>query len=117
MASSGVPVEIEEDDELFEIDLEAVNSIISPRHFCEDTYGFFTATGGAALLANCLLPISDLSNAVPMADSADFEMFPFATPPEPTRLEKAFQLPLGFGLRQALINRSEMKLSSGWLIC
>ncbi|OMO82176.1 hypothetical protein CCACVL1_12044 [Corchorus capsularis] len=52
--------EEEEEEDLFEINLEAVNSI-PPPHYWE---GFYTATS-SALLANCLLPISDLSTAIP----------------------------------------------------
>lgn len=51
-----------EDDELFEINLEAVNCIPPPHYW--DSY--LTSTGNA-LLANCLLPISELSGAVPIA--------------------------------------------------
>ncbi|KAG2682946.1 hypothetical protein I3843_10G008600 [Carya illinoinensis] len=50
-----------EDEDLFEINLEAVDSIPPPHYW--DSY--FTATGNA-LLANCLLPISDVSGAVPI---------------------------------------------------
>ncbi|KAG2686586.1 hypothetical protein I3843_09G012600 [Carya illinoinensis] len=50
-----------EDEDLFEINLEAVNSIPPPHYW--DSY--FTATGNA-LLANCLLPISDVSGAIPI---------------------------------------------------
>ncbi|PON42455.1 hypothetical protein PanWU01x14_282130 [Parasponia andersonii] len=53
-------VEFDEDD-LFEIDLDAVNSI-PPPHYWESG----VTASGRALLANCLLPISDLSSAVPM---------------------------------------------------
>lgn len=113
MASGVVPpVEIEEDDDLFEIDLEAVNSIISPPNFSDDTCGFFTTAGGATLLANCLLPITDVSNAVPIGDSNEGEIFLFAMPSEPTHLEKALQLPLGLGLHRALIDCLEMKITS-----
>ncbi|GMJ13907.1 hypothetical protein HRI_005059900 [Hibiscus trionum] len=70
MASSAIKEEIpkmkyEEDEELFEIDIEAANSI-PPPHYWE---AFFTATS-SALLANCLLPISDLSTAIPMVSKA-----------------------------------------------
>ncbi|KAE8098540.1 hypothetical protein FH972_016593 [Carpinus fangiana] len=51
-----------EDDELFEIDLDAVNCIPPPHYW--DSY--LTSTGNA-LLANCLLPISEVSGAVPIA--------------------------------------------------
>ena len=51
-----------EDDELFEIDLDAVNCIPLPHY--SDSY--LTSTGNA-LLANCLLPISEVSGAVPIA--------------------------------------------------
>lgn len=56
---------IEDDEDLFEIDLEAVNSIPPPYYW--DSY--VTATGNA-LMANCLLPISDVSGAVPMVSEA-----------------------------------------------
>ncbi|XP_017976774.1 PREDICTED: uncharacterized protein LOC18598219 [Theobroma cacao] len=55
----------DEEEELFEINLEAVNSI-PPPHYWE---AFFTATR-SALLANCLLPISDLSSAIPTVSTA-----------------------------------------------
>ncbi|KAI9090729.1 hypothetical protein K1719_028582 [Acacia pycnantha] len=55
---------MEEDEDLFEIDLEAVNAI-PPPHYWES---YYTSTGNA-LLANCLLPISDISVAVPAGSS------------------------------------------------
>ncbi|OMO68309.1 hypothetical protein COLO4_29766 [Corchorus olitorius] len=58
--SSVAEMEEEEEEDLFEINLEAVNNI-PPPHYWE---AFYTATS-SALLANCLLPISDLSTAVP----------------------------------------------------
>ncbi|KGN59122.1 hypothetical protein Csa_001117 [Cucumis sativus] len=112
MASGIDPLEIEEDDDLFEIDLEAVNSIISPPNFSDDTCGFFTTAGDTTLLANCLLPITDVSSAVPVGDSNECEIFLFAMPSEPTHLEKALQLPLGFELHRALIDCLEMKITS-----
>ncbi|KAK7267972.1 hypothetical protein RIF29_20653 [Crotalaria pallida] len=54
---------MEEDEELFEIDLEAVNCIPPPHYYWES---HFTSTKNA-LLANCLVPISDISSAVPAA--------------------------------------------------
>ncbi|WCJ34325.1 hypothetical protein M5689_015640 [Euphorbia peplus] len=50
----------EEEDELFEIDFEAISSI-PPPHYWES---YFTATT-STLLANCLLPIADVSCAIP----------------------------------------------------
>ncbi|KAJ4829120.1 hypothetical protein Tsubulata_035896 [Turnera subulata] len=58
-------VGVEEEEELFEINLEAVNSI-PPPHYWES---YFTATR-SALLANCLLPIADVSCAVPASPTA-----------------------------------------------
>ncbi|KAJ8754746.1 hypothetical protein K2173_012135 [Erythroxylum novogranatense] len=59
------PLEIEEEEEeLFEIDLEAVNNL-PPPHYWES---YFTATR-STLFANCLLPIADVSSAVPIASS------------------------------------------------
>jgi hypothetical protein len=51
-----------EDDELFEINLEAVSCIPPPLYW--DSY--LTSTENA-LMANCLLPISEVSGAVPIA--------------------------------------------------
>lgn len=58
-------VNMEDEDDLFEIDLEAVSSIPPPHYWDSGV----TATR-SALLANCLLPISDLSCAVPMVSRA-----------------------------------------------
>ncbi|GKV38960.1 hypothetical protein SLE2022_079260 [Rubroshorea leprosula] len=58
----------EEEEELFEINLEAVNSIPPPPHYCET---HVTATG-SALFANCLLPIADVSSAIPMSKACNF---------------------------------------------
>ncbi|PSR98506.1 WAT1-related protein [Actinidia chinensis var. chinensis] len=66
----------EEEEELFEIDLEFVNSIPPPHYWdlnsmlgVDSKFSNFTVTSNA-LLANCLLPISDLSNAIPIASKA-----------------------------------------------
>ncbi|OIW12169.1 hypothetical protein TanjilG_28577 [Lupinus angustifolius] len=56
----------EEDEDLFEIDLEAVNCI-PPPHYWDRHY---ISTENNALLANCLMPISDISNAVPACNNA-----------------------------------------------
>lgn len=58
-------IDMEEDDDLFEIDLEAVNAMPPPQYW----ESYHTSTGNA-LLANCLLPISDISVAVPACSSA-----------------------------------------------
>lgn len=62
---------IEEDEEdLFEIDLEAVNCI--SQHY--NTYwesNYFTSSRDA-LLANCLLPISHISSAIPACNAMSF---------------------------------------------
>ncbi|KAL3536126.1 hypothetical protein ACH5RR_004587 [Cinchona calisaya] len=72
-----VEEEEEEEEELFEINLEVVNSIPPPQYYWESCY--FTATTATnncnnnnnnVLLANCLLPISDVSNAVPAVAEA-----------------------------------------------
>ncbi|OAY40873.1 hypothetical protein MANES_09G056350v8 [Manihot esculenta] len=54
----------DEEEELFEIDLDAVDRI-PPPHYWES---YFTATS-SALLANCLLPIADVSCAVPTSST------------------------------------------------
>ncbi|CAL0317045.1 unnamed protein product [Lupinus luteus] len=58
----------EEDEDLFEIDLEAVNCI-PPTHYWDSHY----ISTENALLANCLMPISDISNAVPACNAVCFE--------------------------------------------
>ncbi|KAK9676140.1 hypothetical protein RND81_11G057200 [Saponaria officinalis] len=57
-----VEFDMEDDEELFEIDLEVVDNIPPPCYYWD---GYFTTTTDA-LLANCLLPVTDLSNAVPI---------------------------------------------------
>ncbi|XP_018813649.1 uncharacterized protein LOC108985703 [Juglans regia] len=105
-----------EDEDLFEINLEAVNSIPPPYYW--DSY--FTATGNA-LLANCLLPISDVSGAVPILPNDVSCAFPtaskscesflagsdkFVTIAEPMPLGELLRLPflVAFG-----VPRSRMK--------
>ncbi|PIA27033.1 hypothetical protein AQUCO_08300011v1 [Aquilegia coerulea] len=51
----------EEDDELFEINLELVQHIPPPQ-YSEEGY---STTKTNVLLANCLLPIADVSRAIP----------------------------------------------------
>lgn len=77
-------LEDEEDDEeeLFEIDLAAVDSFPPPRYCWDDDDGRFTAATSSALLANCLLPIAQLSCAVPMAAKAGDVLLHEASPPE-----------------------------------
>ncbi|CAL5207397.1 unnamed protein product [Lathyrus oleraceus] len=59
----------EDDEDLFEINLDAVNSIIpQPHNYWENNY--FISTGGEVLLANCLLPISHISSAIPACNNA-----------------------------------------------
>ena len=70
-------IEDEEDEEdLFEIDLDVVNNF-PPPHYWES---YITATNNA-LLANCLLPISDLSRAVPMVSKPCDVSFTFPVTP------------------------------------
>nr|XP_009800796.1 PREDICTED: uncharacterized protein LOC104246635 [Nicotiana sylvestris] len=56
----------DEEEEFFEIDLEIVNNI-PPPHYWES---YFTAATSSTLLANCLLPISDVSCAIPAVAKA-----------------------------------------------
>ncbi|KAI5664775.1 hypothetical protein M9H77_24098 [Catharanthus roseus] len=60
--------EEEEEDELFEIDFEAVNKMATQPTYCWDweiSSSYVTSNTSTTLLANCLLPISDVSSAVP----------------------------------------------------
>lgn len=70
--NGGRKEEEEEEEDLFEINLEAVNSFPPPQNYWESyfaTTGTTTSSSSAcgALMANCLLPISDVSNAVPIS--------------------------------------------------
>ncbi|KAL3628219.1 hypothetical protein CASFOL_027265 [Castilleja foliolosa] len=62
----------EEECDLFEINLEIVDKIPSPHYWD----GYFTSTK-STLLANCLLPIADVSRAVPMVMRACDAMLPW----------------------------------------
>lgn len=59
-----IKVEEDEEEDLFEINLEIVNDIPPPQYEWESY--FTAATSNTVLLANCLLPIADVSCAVPM---------------------------------------------------
>ncbi|KAI4300459.1 hypothetical protein L6164_033836 [Bauhinia variegata] len=58
-------MDMEDDEDLFEIDLDAVNCIPPPRY----GHSYNTSTQ-SALLANCLLPISDILSSVPASHAA-----------------------------------------------
>lgn len=75
--------DIEDEDDLFEIDLDLIDSF--PQTLYNGNRSF-TATGNA-LLANCLLPATDISRAIPMVSKAlssertgNFVMVPQAVP-------------------------------------
>ncbi|GFQ06928.1 hypothetical protein PHJA_002836800 [Phtheirospermum japonicum] len=70
--SHAIKIEEEEDGDLFEINLEIVNKIPPPHYW--DSY--FTSTSNT-LLANCLLPIADVSSAVPMVMRACDALLPW----------------------------------------
>ncbi|CAH8387177.1 unnamed protein product [Eruca vesicaria subsp. sativa] len=56
-----------EEDDLFEINLEALSDTkSSPRYECQR----FPTRTGSVLLANCLLPAADISGAVPATSNA-----------------------------------------------
>lgn len=111
------PEGLTEDEELFEINLEAVNSIPPPHYW--DSY--FTATGNA-LLANCLLPISEISGAIPIVSedvsgavpagskSCDAPSFSGAVDlvviAQPMPLSELLRLPF---LASSRVHRSQMK--------
>ncbi|XP_004249451.1 uncharacterized protein [Solanum lycopersicum] len=63
--------EEEEDEEFFEIDLELVNNYFStPHNYNWESYFRATTTSSCTLLANCLLPIADVSCAIPITTKA-----------------------------------------------
>ncbi|CAA2995191.1 Hypothetical predicted protein [Olea europaea subsp. europaea] len=76
--------EEEEEGDLFEINLEVVNKIPPPQYYWDS---YFTTSD--TLLANCLLPISDVSRAIPMAVKAFDELKrSSATESMPRKLEE-----------------------------
>lgn len=67
-----MPKEEEEEEEFFEIDLELVNSnyFSSSQNYNWESYFTTATTSTCTLLANCLLPISDVSCAIPTTTKA-----------------------------------------------
>lgn len=71
--ASAAELEDEEDDDLFEINLEAVDETPPPDYFWDDISSCFAAAaaratiggGGTTRFANCLLPVEEVSIAVP----------------------------------------------------
>ncbi|KAK4745485.1 hypothetical protein SAY87_011797 [Trapa incisa] len=57
-------LQIEDEDDLFEIDLDAADSFPPPRYYWGS---HFTDNPGMARFANCLLPVADVTRAVPVA--------------------------------------------------
>lgn len=55
----------DEEDDLFEINLEAVDKTPLPNYFWDDTSCFAATGGGTTRFANCLLPVEEVSSAVP----------------------------------------------------
>ncbi|KAF8042898.1 hypothetical protein BT93_A1277 [Corymbia citriodora subsp. variegata] len=57
----------DEEDDLFEIDLDAVDKNPPPSYFWDDASCFAAAAagGGTTRFANCLLPVKEVSSAVP----------------------------------------------------
>ncbi|KAI6697854.1 hypothetical protein NL676_017973 [Syzygium grande] len=60
----------DEEDDLFEINLEAVDKTPPPNYFWDDTSCFAATTaaatsGGTTRFANCLLPAEEVSSAIP----------------------------------------------------
>lgn len=53
---------MEEEEDLFEIDLDAVPPI---TQYYWESCSYITSTRNIALLANCLMPISHISSAIP----------------------------------------------------
>lgn len=65
-------VDIQDDEELFDIDLGVVDNIPPPDYH----WDHFVLSTRSALLANCLLPVSDLSSAVPVVSGEFTHRFP-----------------------------------------
>lgn len=81
-------IDMEDEEDLFEIDLEAVNHMSAPHYW--DSY--FTSSTGSALLANCLLPVSDISSAVPIPWAGTTSIF-MITEPMSVGLGECLKLP------------------------
>ncbi|XP_055808651.1 uncharacterized protein LOC129877194 [Solanum dulcamara] len=63
--------EEEEEEEFFEIDLELVNNYFSASHnYNWESYFTASTSSTCTLLANCLLPIADVSCAIPTSTKA-----------------------------------------------
>ncbi|CAO2824053.1 unnamed protein product [Amaranthus hypochondriacus] len=65
-------VDIQDDEELFDIDLGVVDNIPPPDYQWDHS----VLSTRSALLANCLLPVSDLSSAVPVVSGELTHHFP-----------------------------------------
>ncbi|KAI4991983.1 uncharacterized protein LOC123397891 [Hordeum vulgare subsp. vulgare] len=66
--SHGEMIVTDDDDELFELDITLLRGVdnedVQDRHDCHSA-----GDGAHALMANCLLPVSSVSTAVPVTDS------------------------------------------------
>lgn len=95
----GYLTEIEDEEDLFEIDLDAADNMPPPTYYWGS---YFTSNTSTVLFANCLLPIADVSNAIPAAPSPLISNVSLQTKPgrreylsfpEPVPLGKLLQLP------------------------
>ncbi|KAK3445594.1 hypothetical protein EUGRSUZ_A01506 [Eucalyptus grandis] len=108
----------DEEDDLFEINLDAVDKTPPPNYFWDDAYCFAAAAvavaaagSGTTRFANCLLPVEEVSSAVPAKSSdevprsssrrwsfADTPRFLMAGAGQPLTLGKLLELPFSRAL-------------------
>ncbi|XP_062204548.1 uncharacterized protein LOC133906612 [Phragmites australis] len=71
----------DDEDELFELDIALLNSrdscVGDDHHTCRGRSAAVADGDGHALLANCLLPVSSVSNAVPVTASSIVSSYPY----------------------------------------
>ncbi|KAK4776120.1 hypothetical protein SAY87_024081 [Trapa incisa] len=98
----------DEDDDLFEIDLDAVGDMPPPTYY----WGrYITSSATTVLFANCLLPITDVSKAIPASVPSVLQTMPRGNMnmclslSEPITLGKLLQLPYPRALISLLTKR------------
>lgn len=97
--------DMEDEEDLFEIDLEAVESLPPPQYNWDS---YFVAAGDV-LLANCLLPVTDISRAIPtVSEALSFKSGANVVMiQEPVPLGQLLRLPFleAFGLHQKSVKQ------------
>ncbi|KVH90362.1 uncharacterized protein LOC112522191 [Cynara cardunculus var. scolymus] len=98
--------EEEEEEELFEIDLEAVGDLAPPYYW----ESYLTATADYTLFANCLVPVADVSSAIPMGNPKQSWLGPGSGRVIWVREAQPLQKFVGISYLDALSNLLQKKL-------